>query len=196
MKSTLRYLAATAGLGALLACAPSTPDNCAGLPGGGRYCLQPSGAAAPFDALQSVTIEAGGRRHTLIASIESDASGIRVAALTPFGQKLFALAYDNTGVRLEAAPPADLRLDPTLLLALLQLAQWPGRATAAGLAPPLRLESEGGRRRVVDGDRVLLLIERDGQAPPYRRLRIAAPAFGYAVEVETLPADISTGTTP
>ncbi len=192
----IRPLAVLAAAAALAACVAPVPPGCAALPGGGRYCLQRSDTVAQFAVTQEVHVGAGGRDDMLIASVEADAAGLRFAGLTPLGQKILVVAYDNREVHAELAPGVDKRLDPALLLALLQLALWPEPAVAAGLAPPLRLGEQGTRREVRDGDRVLLAIERKGEPPACRHLDIDVKDLGLTLRIDTLPDGPDGGTRP
>ena len=182
---TLASLAALAAVLAIAACARPDP-RCASLPGGGRYCLQPTGAIAPFEAQQKVEASFGdGRRETMIVELETDANGMRFAALTPFGHKILEMAYDNGAASAAAGP--DSRLDPALAMAMLQLALWPADAVRAGLGEGLLLEESGRQRRILSGGEVLMSVNWVGDAVPYRRLVIALPAARLTLEVETLP---------
>jgi hypothetical protein len=182
----LHIIAAAVAVGTFGCAVSPLQNNCCALPGDGRYCLRSTAPMEPFDAVQSVTIEAQGRQTTLIATLEVDKSGIRMAGLTPLGQKLVTVEYDNESVRAEHHIEAARPLDPALLLALLQLALWPESEVAAGLVSPLRLASAGNSREIVAGDRVVLTIERDGNVPPYRELRIKSSSFGFALMIRTV----------
>ena len=185
MRSPPAFLALLALL-ALTACARPDP-RCAVLPGGGRYCLQPTTAIAPFAAQQKVDAAIDGRRETMIVDIETDANGMRVAVLTPFGHKLVEMGYDNAVASASARP--DPRLDPALAMAMLQLALWPAEAVRAGLdegGEGVALEEGERQRRILSGGEVLMSVSWDGNAAPYRRLTIALPAARLTLEVETL----------
>jgi hypothetical protein len=168
---------------AIAACAG--PDTrCASLPGGGRYCLQPTTAIAPFEAQQKVEAAFGGRRETMIAEIEADANGMRLVVLTPFGQKLVQIGFDNRDAQAMTRP--DPRLDPALILALLQLALWPAEAVRAGLGERLALEEFDGQRRILMDGNAILAVRYVGTAAPYRRLHLVLPSAGLELDVETL----------
>jgi hypothetical protein len=174
--------AALASLLLVGGCATSDP-NCAAL-SAGRYCLQPSTAVAPFEATQKVDLRFRERRETLIAEIEVDAAGMRMAGLTPFGQKLLQLSWDNRELKATTVPGA--RFDAALLAAMLQLAHWPADAVRAGLSPALRLEESPGARRVLENDMLVLGIRLEGERPPYRSVRLALPSADLEMLAETL----------
>lgn len=172
---------------ALGACGENESETpCAPLIGGGSYCLQPTAALAPFDVQQKVEATFRGRRETMIAEIESDAEGMRFVGLTPFGQKLLQVAYDNRAA--SAATLPDRRISPALLIALLQIALWPADAVRAGLEEPLTLDDGAGRRRIHNRGEATISIDYRGAQPPYRGLRISVPAADLELEIETLDA--------
>ena len=170
----------------LSACSTLTAHSsaCAELPGGGSYCLQPSTDLAPFELQQLVETTVQGRRETMIVEFEADAQGMRFVGLTPFGQKLLQIDYDNQVARAQTLP--DARLSPTALLALLQLAQWPADSVRRGLAPALRLEEGVHQRRVLLAGRLLLSIDYIG-APTQRRLHVSVPSLPLELDISPLP---------
>lgn len=168
------------------ACQPATP-GCARLPGGGSYCLQ-NGAAPVFSTLQQSVLSAGQQRLTLLTRIESDATGLRFAGMTPLGQTLLFVSWENGELRGDLPPAFAARLDPALLPALVQLASWPVPAVRAGLSPDLELIAENNHRRLrrhASGEDILD-ISWEGNLP-YQRLRIASPA-GFAIESRAIDA--------
>lgn len=167
----------------IAACTEHDPC-CASLPGGGHYCLQPTTALAPFDAQQKIEVIFNGRRETIIVEIESDADGLRFIGLTPFGHKLMQVSYDNHAAKSATMP--DTRLDPALLLALLQLSLWPADVVRNGLSMSLTLEESDNTRRILSGDDILLTVKRTGSKLPYRQLRLTIPSVGFVIDVENL----------
>lgn len=183
MKLT-RLLTATLLL-ATAACSETDPQ-CPALIGGGSYCLQPTTAVAPFDVQQKVDSRFRDRRETLIVELEVDATGLRFAGLTPFGQKLIQLGYDNRSASATTIP--DSRISPALLVALLQLAQWPADAVRAGLEAPLTLEEHGQQRRILNRGEPTLTIEYgDGQAP-WRKIHMIVHAADLELTIEPMDA--------
>ncbi|MBL8483853.1 MAG: DUF3261 domain-containing protein [Rhodocyclaceae bacterium] len=169
----------------LLAACADTRTDCAQLPGGLRYCLQPHAGPA-FAADQALTIRYREQTMTMLWRMRADAGGLHCAGLSPLGQTLIRLDWVD-GV-LSAAMPPELqrRLAPALLPALIQIALWPPDAVRAGLSAPGRLDSDGKRRVLGDGERELLVVVWSGDAPPYDSLSIEAPAAGLSLEARTL----------
>lgn len=148
---------------------------CSVLPGGIRYCLQTTAAIEPFDVQQKVDIAFNGRQETMIALLEADAEGVRLAGMTPFGQKLLQIAFDNRDVSAETPPGQGA--NAALLLAVVQLAMWPAERVRAGLVDSgsIDLIDEPGLRRIVkDGSDVVLIKYTRGR-PPLGDLLIQMP---------------------
>lgn len=158
--------------------------RCADLPGRGHYCLQPTTIVAPFEAQQEVDATYNGRVEKMIVGIEVDANGMRFTGLTPFGQKLVQVSYDNRQVT--SAMPPDARLNPALIVALLQLALWPVDAVQTGLSEPLTIEESYGQRRIFANYETVLTVSYFGTKTPYHRLRVAFPSAGIELDVKTL----------
>lgn len=183
----LAHFLAAALLLASAACSePGKDPQCAALIGGGSYCLQPTSALAPFDVLQKVDSRFRERRDTLIVELEVDSAGLRFVGLTPFGQKLIALGYDNHAASATTLP--DSRISPALLVALLQIALWPSDAVRAGLEAPLTLEENAGQRRILNRGEPTLSIEHGSGPPPWRRIHLTVHAADLELDIETLDA--------
>ncbi|MEI7614072.1 MAG: DUF3261 domain-containing protein [Betaproteobacteria bacterium] len=168
---------------AVAACGDSDP-GCARLPGGGRYCLQPTTLSEPFEVQQRVDISFNGQRETMIVELEVDADGMRFAGLTPFGHKLVQAHYDNLQVTADVVP--DKRLDPVLLFAFLQIALWPADSVRGGLDGALRLDDGVSNRQVFKDGRLVVDVSYTGMRPPYGNMRIDFPLAGMEIEVTTL----------
>lgn len=172
----------------LLAACQAERPGCAGLPGGGAYCLQ-SAAAPAFSTLQQSVLTVRGERVTMLARIESDPRGLRFAGMTPLGQTLMSVSWENGALRADLPPALAARFDPALLPALVQIAMWPAASVRAGLSPELELiEEEPNRRKLrrksAGGEEDVLDISWEGTLP-YQRLRIVAP-MGVRIDVKAI----------
>lgn len=178
-------LTAISGLALLLAACQPAPPGCARLPGGGSYCLQSTDGPA-FATLQQSLLSAGSQRLTLLTRIESDSRSLRFAGITPLGQTLLNVSWENGALRADLPPALADRLDPALLPALVQLATWPVASVRAGLSADLELIDEPQRRRLrrPGSEEDLLDISWEGNLP-YQRLRIAAPG-GLAIDARAV----------
>lgn len=174
----------------LSACSGTTPQ-CAALPGG-QYCLQPSTTASAVSVQQKVVARFGKQRETLIADIEADADGMQFVAITPFGQKVLHVSYDNQASRAILLPTK--RLDAAQLLALLQIALWPEDAVRQGLAAELQLQTTPTTREVLVDGQLMLRISHDNSPRPYAWLRIEMPTFDVSLDMQTL-SDINGSST-
>jgi hypothetical protein len=183
MSGNLARMLTPALLLVIAACTERDP-RCPDLSGRGRYCLQPTTFVAPFEAQQKVDVTLNGRLEQMIVGIEVDADGMRLTGLTPFGQKLVQVSYDNRDVT--SAMPPDARLNPALLVALLQLALWPTDTVRTGLSAPLTIVESYSQRRIFAGDEMVLTVSYFGTKTPYQRLRLIIPSVGIELDVETL----------
>jgi hypothetical protein len=163
--------------------------QCASLIGGGRYCLQSTESILPFEAQQKVEASFRGQRETMIVDLEVGVEGMRLVGLTPFGQSLLKVNYDNRAVT--ATPMADTRLSPIQLIALLQIALWPADALRDGLEEPLRIEDKPGRRLILNRNDVTLTITYVGARAPYQRITVNFQAADIQLDIETLPETVT-----
>ncbi|HRE17921.1 MAG TPA: DUF3261 domain-containing protein [Rhodocyclaceae bacterium] len=168
----------------LSACLPGG-DSCPTLPGGAPYCLQT--APQHFATLQKTSIRFGSQQLTLLTRVESDVKGLRFVGLTPFGQTIMSVSWENGRVHAELPPALQGKLDPAVLLALIQIAQWPAEQVRAGLGPHWNMTETPNRRQLqlATQDETMLDIRWEG-SPPYARLTISAPANGFQMEATRL----------
>ena len=165
----------------LCACSPEQQE-CVSLPGttSASYCLQPTQAVAPFSVQQFVELQFAGKKDALVVDLDVDAARMQFVALTPFGQKLIHVDYDNRQVNAYLLPHQ--KLPPALLLSLLQLASWPADSVRVGLEVSLRLEESGEGRRILHGDDVLVEVTYHSR----EALSITLPAPGLEITIRTL----------
>ncbi|MCB5188044.1 DUF3261 domain-containing protein [Methylobacillus caricis] len=145
--------------------------------------------APVFETQQQVDISFKDKHESMIASIENDAAGLDFVGLTLFGQKIMHLRYDNQQASALLSP--DKRLDPALMLALLQLALWPADSVRTGLGTSMELEDSGTYRRISSGNKLLMDIRYADPATPYHQLDIAVPAASMTLSINSLPEDTS-----
>lgn len=188
----LRLLTGMLAVALLVAGCDGDGSSCTTLPGGPRYCLQTTDSIAPFDAQQKVDVTFDGRRETMIAQLEADADGIRFAGMTPFGQKLLQVSFDNREVSAKTFPGKGL--DPVLLLALVQIATWPAEQVRAGLdgaevvdegIDNASNEKAAQRRLVADGKDIVVIRYTRGR-PPAGDMRIELPTAGVEFSITNL----------
>ncbi len=159
--------------------------ECTGIPGIGRFCLQQSGELKDFSVQQKVDLHFRDRHDTLIAQLENDATGMRFVGMTPFGQTLMQINFDNQEAHAVRNP--NKRLPPALLIGLLQVALWPQAAVQRGFGPAVQvLDAPGSRRIMVDGV-MALQVRHDDSAPPYQSLQIELPDMALRLAIQTLP---------
>jgi hypothetical protein len=159
-------------------------QRCTRLPTGGKYCLQPTTVLDAFDAQQLVEATLNGHKETMIFEMESDATGLRFAGMTPLGNKVLQINYNNLETTALMLPTQ--KLDPVLMVALVQLTLWPADSVRTGLKGSLKLEETKDTRRILNGDETLLSVRRFGDKPPYSRLQMTIPSVELELNIKTL----------
>ena len=144
-------------------------------------------AAPDFFVTQEVRFGLpGGRRETLLATVENRAGGLNLVASTPMGQTLFIVKVAGGAGAVDARVPLPGRLDPRVLPALVQFALWPVEAVRANLRPGIRLEEDGAKRTLLRNDKVVWTVAREGAEPPYTHLFLEHPGLGLSLDIRTL----------
>lgn len=160
-------------------------SRCVNLMGNGRYCLQPTTTVAPFEVLQKVDATLKKRHETMISNIAVNGEGMQIIILTPFGQKLAHVSYNNVEAKAVVSP--DSRLDPTLMIAMIQLALWPADSVRKGLSTPMILEESDGHRHYLANDNLVLDVSYANAMVPANKFNFSFPAVGLILDIETLP---------
>lgn len=167
----------------LTACASTSP-NCTSLPGGGRYCLQATTMAPAFEVQQQVVARFRDQQETMIASIENDAQQLDFVGLTPFGQKLIHMRYDNqTTIALQSP---DQRLQPAMMLALLQLALWPAEAVQQGLDNNSLVSTQDHERSITHRGKLIMQIHYEQPDTPGADMQISLPEASLHLNIKRL----------
>ncbi|MEI7429609.1 MAG: DUF3261 domain-containing protein [Betaproteobacteria bacterium] len=173
---------------ALSACNSGDP-RCTKLPGGGGYCLQATSVLPSFDVQQKVETLFNGRHETLIVELEVDLDSMRFVGLTPFGQKMLQMSYDNRVVSAPVLP--DARIDPVLMLAMLQLALWPRESVQAGLDEGLVIGEHGGQRQLMMNGKLVMAVSYTGAPVPYGDMHIEFTLAGLELDIKTLDSSLT-----
>jgi hypothetical protein len=123
----------------LAACAGSTPP-CLRLPEG-RWCAAALPMVPPFlEQQQSLVLEKDGQRQQWLASVQWTPDALHQTVLSPLGQVLFELHYENG--RLQFAQAAPITLAPVPALLDLQLMIWPAELLRPQLPAGLTLQQD------------------------------------------------------
>ena len=162
--------------------------GCATLPSGGQYCLQATSAIQPFEAQQKVEASINGRHETLITEIDVNSNEMNFVGLTPFGQKVVHVRYDNQMVVAETLP--DKRLNPTLILAMLQLSLWPADSVRAGLSKSLTLDESVNKRSIHANKKVIMQVDYVDDSTRYQALKVTLPTVDVKLDIISLPETV------
>lgn len=154
------------------------------------YVLREPGAGPALFTTQEVAFEMpGGQTQTLVTTVENGAQRLGIVASTPLGQTLFTVLLEDGQWKVDARVPLPREFDPRLLAALVQLGNWPLDEVRRGLGPGVELAEEGHRRILRQKGRVLLSLDRDGDAPPFRSLALEIPSLHVKAVIRTLEAE-------
>jgi hypothetical protein len=174
----------------LLAACAGDGDKCVRLSAGAKYCLV-DGSGPEFETEQAATVTYSGNTMHMITRIRSGKEGLHFAGITPLGQTLLQVSWENNVLHAQLPPGATDRIDGAMFVALLQLAVWPAQRVREGLSNHLSVTEHKGGRIVSDGDQKLLTISWEGAALPYDRLRFEVPAAHLVIDSRVLnEADI------
>lgn len=160
-------------------------SRCVNLMGNGLYCLQSTAAITPFIVQQKVEAFIKSHYEIMVTEIEVNAEGMQLIGLTPFGHQLVHVSYNNEKAKAVVSP--DPRLDPTLMIAMIQLALWPVDSVRKGLGEPLILEETVGHRRYLAKDKLVLDVSYANAMAPANKLNLSFPTVGLMLDIETLP---------
>lgn len=164
-------------------------ENCPALPGGIAYCLQVPASGPRLAALQHVVIEANGHREILLARIENGDNKFVFVGLTPLGQTVLTLTWDGKQARAAWPPGMQPRIEPAVLVAMMQMALWPVEVTRRGLPSHADWREDAGRLRLSVDGRAVAEIERRGPAAPYDSIALTLPVAQLVLNITTLPEE-------
>jgi hypothetical protein len=171
-----------------VACRPPTTGPVR-LARGVDFTLRPAGEGPTFFASQEVVCHLpSGAEETVLTAVESDARGLALVVSSPLGMTLFTVRCQDGTTQVDARVPLPRLLDPRLLPALVQLANWPVEALRLGLGSATELTEEGSMRTLSHAGKPILTLAREGQKPPYTTVRVAVPDLGITLVISTLEA--------
>ena len=154
---------------------------------GAAFSLCAPEAGPKFFANQEVLVhQRDGSEERFLATVENDGQRLSIVASSPVGMTLFSVQLKGGATQVDARVPLPARVDPRLLPALIQLADWPLNELQDGLGRGLDLEEKGNVRSLTHRGRVLLSLTREGQRPPFKSILLAVPGMGLRVEIRTL----------
>lgn len=124
------------------------------------YRFAPTGPTFFANQLVVVTLP-DGSEQSLLCTVESNPDKLTVVASTPLGQTIFTATLRKGITSVEAHLPLPAKADPRMLLAAIQLAEWPLEDVRKGLQGKLELKEEGPLRILLKGGRPFLLVRRE-----------------------------------
>lgn len=120
----------------------------------------------------------------MISNLAVHREGLDFVGLTPMGQTLIHISYDNHAA--SAHSLLGQPINPALFVAMLQLSLWPADAVRKGLDPHLNIHETPHDRQINAGNKPILLIRYTDPTVPYANLHIEMPGQALALDIESL----------
>ncbi|MDN5869328.1 MAG: DUF3261 domain-containing protein [Nitrococcus sp.] len=165
---------------------PPKGSDCVRIGPSGLICLLAPAQLPAIDARHMVTVRRAEQSDTFLGRLRIDREALRLAGTSLFGAHLFTITWD--GRRLVSAP-ADSKMRPRLMLAMLQVAL----ADPGILEPHLyELELEVGHRRgaearlLLEHGRLVTRIEIRGRQPAEATFDMKVPPAGLTLHLQPL----------
>jgi len=182
MKPVFSYV--VFGLLLLLAACTKRPSSCMLFPQGGSYCLQSTREVPAFELQQQIDFSLKGQQEMMISQVEVDEEGMCMVGLTPFGQKLLQLRFDNESVKADLWPIR--RLKPAFLLGMVQLSTWPAQSIQRGLSASLQLEEAAAQRKLTKKGVLVMKVDYTRGLPPEGDMVVEFPELEVKMRISTL----------
>lgn len=151
--------------------------------------LPPAALGSAHQSRQIVHAAFGERELSVQCILTVDAGQVSVIGLSALGQRLFALHYDGTTMRVEQSPLLPAELPVQRLLSDLQLTYWPLTAWQSALAgsPWQVSEPLPGTRRLHHRQQLVAEIHMPDDNPWQGRLWLSNFQFGYSLSIDAEP---------
>ncbi len=122
-----------------------------------------------------------GRIERMLTTVENGPERLAVVASTALGQTIFTATLAKGRATADLRLPMPSGVDPRLLLALVQLAQWPTEEVRKGLPSGLELREDGPMRMLLRKGAPLVVLRRSPGV-----IDLDAPAHGLKVRITRL----------
>lgn len=123
-----------------------------------------------------------GTEERMLTTLENDGERMTFVCSSPMGMTLFTLQLQEGAVTMDARVPLPKALDPRILPALIQIAEWPLEDLRKGLNPDATLEEQGHVRTLRRKGKILLSLRREGA----RRILLEIPSVPVSAVITTL----------
>lgn len=192
MRLTLLQIALI-GIGLLTGCSSQMATPSAALDPHHTVALPAPAMTPGFYRQQLLTVtlpRQQGAGQSLLTVLEVSGKGIVLVGLTPLGVRLFAIEYDESGIRSEQLPALSAlgALPPiNQVLADVMLSYWPIARWQPLLPAGWTLADRGLRRELRDAGGQLVSEIHYRQMGAYREpVRLWHHLFGYQLQIQTL----------
>jgi len=135
---------------------------------------------------QSIEGYYSSQTYFLEAIVEAGGKGIFITGLSSFGTQVYSLAFHDSVIEFSSAAAGGIK--PEYMLADFELCYFPSEQVAsmlrnAGFGFEEIMQEKGFTRRILNGDKVIIEILRDGNVMQYRNL---LRGYGYSIQEEPL----------
>jgi len=153
----------------------------------GLFLVAPGSAKREFSVTQSVRIEPKeGEPFETLAAVELDATGLRVAALGPMGNRILFLEWDGTNYHEEHDPHLPQNFPLKLVLRDLMLSLFPADAVRKELPSDWTLQDLPRKRIVSHGEKPIIVIEYSADDRFQSDVNFQHLTAGYRLKIRTV----------
>lgn len=154
----------------------------------GLFLLPPSEAGFTGALVQRVQLHRGETTFDALASAEVTPTLLKLAVLSPLGNRMLGLVWDGKKLEQERAPGVPKRFPAEIILRDLQLTFWPAASVERALPSGWTLQDQGSVRTLRDGDKPAIVIHY-GPSRLSDAIEFANEAVGYSLTITPLQQD-------
>jgi hypothetical protein len=150
----------------------------------GLGLLPPADAGFSADLTQAITLTKGGQAVEVMAVVEISPQAVKLAVLSPLGNRVLSLDWDGKTLKQERDPSLPKEFPAELILRDLQLALWAEEPLRRHLPRRWSLRAMPGRREFFkDGQSVISISTTDGVT------EFDHAALGYHLHIQPVKND-------
>src|SRR5699024_5324758 len=148
--------------------------------------LAPQTLGQSVTVRQQVTVRRGDQTRSMQVAMQVAPTQLTMIGLTAVGQRLFTLSWNGQQSTLDSRISSIDSLDPTRVLADLQLAYWPLDTLRAALPDNLRLEQFGSARMLWRNGKLLWFASSQGKDRWHSPLTLYNARLEYRLTIRPL----------
>ena len=147
--------------------------------------LPPAALGAPISVQQHLTVERDGKIDEIDTALEVDQNQLELVGLA-LGKRALTLHYDGQTIQSWRHPmlPEQVRADDVLQDILLTL--WPVDAIQQALPAGWRIEENGLRRTLLNGDTTVMVIDYSSQLRWSGKVTLTNLRYHYRIAIQSV----------